>query len=625
MYDYDRFSSPFPIAISRLVINEGITSIGSYAFFERLIFDQSPVTIPNSVTSIGDAAFRGCIGPTSVTIPNSVTRIGNEAFLGFVSLTSVKIPNSVTSIGNGAFSECSGLTSVTIPNSVTSIGNEVFLSCYNLTSLTIPNSVTSIGDAAFYECGLTSLTIPNSVKSIGKGVFCGCGSLTSVIIGNSVTYIGDRAFYNCFDLTSATIPNSVASIGNEAFFGCGSLTSVKIPNSVTSIGNGAFSECSGLKDVYCECMAPKTHPFSAQDVKDATLHVKDYYIESYIGIEPWSFFKEIVCDEIVTDFNFTYYVDNEVYKQYKHKYKDVITPEPFPEKEQFSFSGWSEIPATMPGNDVDIYGTFIPAEVTVDNIAYQIKDGKASPVKNDKRGEIIISSYIEDRGKQYPVTSITSGVFDNDANITSLIIPDGIEVIDARAFYGCKNIETIILGTSINSIGERAFANIDKMEKFTCNAENVPATDRTAFENSYINYADLCVPSPSVAVYANTAPWSGFKQVLAIPGTEPIYSEKCPTPDITYTNGKIVFSCSLDGVEYHYTVTSSEAISGVSKEVIITADYRVSVYASKEGFGDSEIATKSIVIKTGDVNLDGKVDVSDHVELTNIIMDGQDE
>ena len=119
--------------------------------------NSDKVIIPDSVTSIGDDAFRGCDGLTSVTIPNSVTSIGNSAFSGCSGLTSVTIPNSVTSIGDYAFRNCSGLTSVTIPNSVTSIGGSAFSGCSGLTSVTIPNSVTSIGYWAFYGCMLQTI------------------------------------------------------------------------------------------------------------------------------------------------------------------------------------------------------------------------------------------------------------------------------------------------------------------------------------------------------------------------------------------------------------------------------------------------------------------------------------
>ena len=116
--------------IKRIIIGDGITTIGSSAF--RNCFALNSVTIPNSVRTIGEAAFEYCSALTSVTIPNSVTTIGNHAFFGCSALTSVTIPNSVTEIGYSTFGDCSALTSVTIPNSVTTIGNHAFQGCiYN--------------------------------------------------------------------------------------------------------------------------------------------------------------------------------------------------------------------------------------------------------------------------------------------------------------------------------------------------------------------------------------------------------------------------------------------------------------------------------------------------------------
>jgi hypothetical protein len=182
-------------------------------------------TIPNSVTTIGDAAFTYCTKLTSVTIPNSVTTIGEVAFYGCTSLTNVAIPDSVTSIGMQTFSGCLGLTSMTIPNSTTSIGEYAFAGCANLMSVIIPDSVTSIGQYAFFDCpSLRSVTIPNSITSIGAGMFDECSSLTNVTIPNSVTNIGSVAFLECTSLKSVTIPKSVTGIGDFAFYECTSLT-----------------------------------------------------------------------------------------------------------------------------------------------------------------------------------------------------------------------------------------------------------------------------------------------------------------------------------------------------------------------------------------------------------------
>ena len=139
------------------------------------------LVIPDGVTSIGWYAFSGCSGLTSITIPNSVTSIGDGAFYYCTGLTSITIPDSVTSIGDSAFPGCTGLTSVTIPDSVTSIGECAFHNCSGLTAVTIGNGVTSIGGETFYGCtGLTSVTIPDSVTSIGWGAFYGCTGLTAI-------------------------------------------------------------------------------------------------------------------------------------------------------------------------------------------------------------------------------------------------------------------------------------------------------------------------------------------------------------------------------------------------------------------------------------------------------------
>ncbi len=154
----------------------------------KLIYDRKTY----KVTSIGNSAFSNCSGLISIIVDESnpsfssiegILYNNDATTLIYCPITkkTVTIPNSVTSIGQRVFENCSGLTSVTIGNSVTSIGYYAFDGCYGLTSVTIPNSVTTIVQSAFSNCrGLTSVTIGNSVTSIGKYAFSGCSKLTSI-------------------------------------------------------------------------------------------------------------------------------------------------------------------------------------------------------------------------------------------------------------------------------------------------------------------------------------------------------------------------------------------------------------------------------------------------------------
>ena len=283
-------------------------------------------------------------------------------------ITNLVIPNSVTNINKSAFSGCTGLTSIEVDTGNTKYDsrndcnaiietatNTLIAGCRNTI---IPNSVTSIGGSAFYGCrGLTSITIPESVTSIGNYAFRGCSSLTFVTIGNSVRSIGEYTFWGCSGLTSVTIPNSVKSIRADAFGGCSSLTFVTIGNSVTSIGNYAFEYCSSLENVYCYAEnVPTTdsYAFNHSSISSATLHVPAGSISSYRETSPWSGFGQIV---IVQNYNLTYVIDGEIYKSYLIDPGTAITPEPEPTKEGYTFSGWSEIPETMPAHDVTVTGT----------------------------------------------------------------------------------------------------------------------------------------------------------------------------------------------------------------------------------------------------------------------------
>ena len=348
-------------------------------FYARHLFlngvEVKELTIPNSVTSIGAGAFSGCSGLTSVTIPNGVASIGDYTFYNCSSLTTITLPNSVTSIGNSAFYGTAWLANQ--PVGVVYAGNVAYKykgTMPDNTSITLREGTVGITDFAF-NCGnqsLTSITIPNSVTSIGKSAFDRCTGLTAVHIsdlanwygiifsseGSNPLYWAHHLFLNGVEVKELTIPNSMTSIGNYAFIGCRGLTSVTIPNSVTTIGHSAFDECNILRDVYCYAEnVPEafSSSFPLSSTVTITLHVPEALYESYKATAPWSGFGLIVP---IVKYHLTYVVDGVEYKSFEMEEGAAIVPEENPTKENYTFSGWSEIPATMPAHDVTVTGSF---------------------------------------------------------------------------------------------------------------------------------------------------------------------------------------------------------------------------------------------------------------------------
>ena len=409
------------------------------------------IIIPNSVTSIGEWAFKETgVYNDEVNWENGVLYIDNCLISAKESISgNCVIKDGTRLMANNAFRNCKSLTSVTIPNSVTSIEDYVFADCSSLTSITIPESVTSIGDYAFAFCSsLTSITIPESVTSIGNSAFSGCSGLTSVTIGNNVTSIGDYAFCNCYSLTSVTIGNSVTSIGYEAFYGCKSLTSITIPESVSNIESYAFNHCSAL--------------------------TKTNYTGDIAG---WCDIKFGSSNSNPIFYSHNLYIkDQEI--------KDLVIPNTVNTIRNYAFYNGSSLTSITIPNSVTSIGS----------CAFRNCQSLTS---------ITIPN---------SVTSIEDYVFADCSSLTSITIPNSVTSIGNSAFRNCQSLTSITIPNSVTSIEARAFGGCSSLTSITCEATTPPTLGNNTFYQVSTSIP-VYVPCGCVSAYKAASTWKDFTKI----------------------------------------------------------------------------------------------------------------
>ena len=217
------------------------------------------------------------------------------------------------------------------------------------------------------------------------------------------------------------------------------------------------------------------------------------------------------------------------------------------------------------------------------------------------------------------VISIGGGAFSDCSSLTSITIPNNVTSIGDGAFQNCSSLIYVTLPNNLTSIGSYAFYRCTNLTDVYCSAENVPSAEATAFYE--LHNISLHVPYASRDAYKTTIPWNVFKSYLVLSSTDTQESTKCSKPKISIVDGKVTFDCETSYVTYHWSISSPSGTNGNSYNMSMgLLPITIYVYATKDGYQNSEVATYKFSGLVGDVDGDGLVNVADHVKLSEIIM-----
>lgn len=367
-------------------------SAGAFSSSKNL----TQIKIPDFIISIGSHAFLGCSSLKKVEIEDSETPLAikaNDTFSGIFRLCpleelyigrdiSVDESQWISPFGLGELK--SRRLSIVLGDKVSMLCNNIFSSAKKLYTIIIPENVKYIGESAFEGTSLSTIVIPNGVSEIRKRTFMSCSNLRSVVLSSNTTIIDEYAFYSCSNLTSIELPDVLKQIGKATFGGCKSLSEIILPNDIKQIGEYAFDECNSLTKVISKAPNPPSindNSFSTTTYWNANLTVPYGTSENYSMANGWKNFDNINEDHsTIPSFRLYYYVNNIEYKSYDLEYGAKITPEPAPTKEGYTFSGWSEIPETMPAHDVIVTGTFEKIPGYTENIKMTVPNGDRTAI-----------------------------------------------------------------------------------------------------------------------------------------------------------------------------------------------------------------------------------------------------
>lgn len=568
-------------SLTAITLPKGVTSIGYMAF--NGCGSLTAISIPETLTSIEGWAFEGCSHLTSITLPENVESIGGGAFYGCSSLASINIPEKVTIIWDHTFYNCSSLTSIRLPKSLIIVHSYAFSGCSSLEVVTFGGGSPSLNGAAFSGCENIHTVINYSSLVITKGStnaghvaeyahkVLDMNNLDNIqgflfytendihylagYIGEELqvvlpeTYkgesyqVGDYAFEKCRNITSITISPNVSVIKYGAFSGCSGITLVNIPASaeLTNIESSAFGDCSSLTSIFIpeKVKSIGYAAFSGCPLTAVDIHNVDAWCNIY--------FSDYRCNPL-------YYAKN-LYLNGK-PLTDVIISDAVVSIEKYAFYGCTNITSVEIGDGVDAIGSyaFYGCEnikiltmgsnvATIDKYAFRNCSNLISITLPESVTNIGDYAFADCSSLSYinipeGVTSIggsafsgcnslervtincvnVSNWFKSRTSIKEVILGNSVETIGESAFSGCTGMSDLTIGSSVATIGQKAFADCSNlMNIYALNPKAITCNENIFHTDAY-NNATLYVPEGREQAYSKTTPWMKFYiQTLVVP------------------------------------------------------------------------------------------------------------
>ena len=423
-----------------------VTAVASFAFFGKEKGEKAQriteVVLPDTITTIGEYAFRQCRALEKINLPQSLTEIQEYAFADCESLKSAEIPEKVTVLERGIFSNCRSLETVTMTWRVSVIGIQAFAGCVNLPEIVIPETVTSIGDAAFGNCEkIAEFHLPEGLQALGKEAFSGCVSLETICIPAGIVSV-DELFAGCTSLKTVTFAGPVEEIGNGTFRNCTSLTEIVLPDTIKHIFTNAFIRCTSLRSV----VLPRDVETWGQDI------FKDCSALEYTIYENGKYLP-------TADNEYAYFMGMVDPTQ-----KELTLHENTVGCCDGAFEG-SQLHTLKIGKNLKrIYVTNLEYFSMMENIEVAegsdwyfsqgcLIDGSTKTLIRATRDAVI-----PDDGS---VVYIGQYAFAFLSDIRSVVIPDSVTHLDANVFVYCVDLEAVVTGKGVQFIDQNQFIGCD--------------------------------------------------------------------------------------------------------------------------------------------------------------------